>query len=287
MSNFIEDEKIKHSEKQYEEVEEETKQAYNEQILNRNHLLDKVAKILLVYTIADSVLSLSKSEQDKEFKSLSVFILNAFKGEYKAEKGIIEGVLNKCKDTYNYNSYLLSLGIDFKLQKLDSKILEKIINRKVEGDIWSDRLWKNKDEMSKILQQDIKDFLEGKIDVNTIHKKIKDRFNQNAYNTKRLVNTEFARVQNEVNEEWFKDNGIEYYLYSAKLEGNTCSKCSQYDGISYKKGESRPNLPQHPNCRCTYIGIPSKEYRPPTKRQGETIKKYQTYEEWKKENNIS
>ena len=43
------------------------------------------------------------------------------------------------------------------------------------------------------------------------------------------------------------------WLYVATLDGRTCPVCGVYDGKAFKKGEARPSLPQHINCRCCYV----------------------------------
>ena len=58
--------------------------------------------------------------------------------------------------------------------------------------------------MAKVIKKEMKDFLQGNTNVNDIYKVVKDRFNQSAYITRRLVQNEVGRVQNEANELWAK-----------------------------------------------------------------------------------
>ncbi|MCK5506664.1 MAG: hypothetical protein KAJ10_15980, partial [Thermodesulfovibrionia bacterium] len=89
------------------------------------------------------------------------------------------------------------------------------------------------------------------------------------------------------------DDIIKGYRLSATLEnGNvrtgrgTCPRCAALDQQEYKKSESRPRTPFHPNCRCVFLPItlsweemgldaPEMEeaYRPWTERANSRVKK--------------
>lgn len=262
---------------------------YKLQKLNMDELLDKISKILLKYNIDNSQMNLTTGDIRNEYNSLGKLVKDNLKKEYELEDININNLLNSVGlDKYYFNSFLLSVGVDFKLKKIESKKLQKIIKNKIDGKSYSDRIWKNKNDIAKILQKDIKDFLEGKISVNDIEKVIKQRFNANRYNTDRLVVTEIARVQEGVNTAWMEEHSIEYVLYSGTLDSKTCKDCGQYDGQVYEVNKKPVELPKHPKCRCTYIALPSKEWRPKTRMNNETkeIIDYKSFYEWKKENNL-
>ena len=133
--------------------------------------------------------------------------------------------------------------MDFTLKKINSKALDRIVKNTVKGRNYSDRLWSNKNDLSKILQKEIKDFLEGKTSINEISKVVKNRFNQNSFNTKRLINNETARVQSEVNEEWSKNYGVEYQLFMVTLDQKTSDICRALDGNVYNINDSNKPIP--------------------------------------------
>lgn len=254
---------------------------------DREIILDKISRVLLTYTVDNSKLVLSVGDRDKLYKDLSAIIDNLCKKEITTEKKLITKVLKEsAKDRYGINNYILSLGVDFKLKKIADKELDKIIKATIKGKNYSSRIWDNKNQIAKVLKSDIKKFLNGEIDVNSIEKKIKDRFNSNAYNSKRLVETEVARVMEESNNKWQEDRNIEYVMYCATLDNKTCDKCKQYDSKVYKKGEEPVKLPQHPLDRCTYVALPSKEWRPKTRLDNKTKENinYKTYKEWLNDN---
>ena len=278
---------IKLTEELYNNADSEMKEAYKEIKNSRDELLNDISNILLTYTITDSVLDINKGDRDKLYKNLSAKIDNMFSKEGKKENKLVQQIIKStAKDKNGINNYITSIGLDFKHTKISNKDLDKIINKTISGKNYSDRIWDNKEELAKIVKADIKKFLNGEIDVNSISKKIKERYNTNAYVSKRLVTTEVARVMEESNELWREQHNIEYVMYCATLDSKTCDDCAKYDGKVYKVGEEPVKLPQHPLDRCTYISLPSKEWRPKTRLDNKTKENinYKTYKEWLNDN---
>ncbi len=258
----------------------------------RDKLLQSIASIILEYKVTDEFMELSNKERKVLIEKLGNEVNETFKEQIKLEKEKMDNLLEKiAEDKFYMNCFNLALGIDFTLKKIDSKALDRIVKRTIEGKNYSDRLWRNKNDLSKILQKEIKDFLEGKTSINEISKVVKDRFNQNSFNTKRLINNETARVQSEVNEMWAKDYNIEYQLFMATLDQKTSDICRALDGNVYDindKNKPIPTVGTHVGCRSCLVSIPFKEWRPKKRMNNETKEhiSYVNYEEWKKENNI-
>ena len=256
---------------------------------DRDKILNEVANIMLKYEIVENVMNLSDIEKMKINKEITNSITSIFKEQAEIESKDIGNLLNNiAKDKYYLNSFNLSLGLDFNLKKIDSKTLNRIINKTIKGKNYSDRIWSNKNNIAKILQKEIKDFIEGKTSVNNISTILKDIFNQSAYVTKRLINNETARVMEESNSKWMNDLGVEYVMYMGTLDNHTCDDCGEYDGQVYKRGEEPVKTPVHVGCRCTYSAIPNPDWKP-NKRMDNTNESfidYKEYNDWKKENNI-
>ena len=183
------------------------------------------------------------------------------------------------------DSYVFSLGIDvnYKLKKLSNYKLKQIIDHKIKSELWSDRIWKNKKVLEKDLKRDIYRILDGKTDVNKIEKTIRNKFNQDAHKTKRLLRTEVARVQNEVNEVWAKDHDMKQQLFMATLDNKTSTICRDYDGKVYEFDDSdKPIPPLHPNCRSLLVNVPFEGWKPTVRRDNITKENvnYSTYKEW-------
>jgi SPP1 gp7 family putative phage head morphogenesis protein len=257
---------------------------------NRDNILNDVGRIILSYNVKDDSLDITSSEQVKLNKEFKDKINNLFKGEIKEE---VESINRLLKETainkYYSNSYAMSLGMDFTLKKITDKQLERIVNNTIEGKVFSERIWSNKNNIANILNLEIKKFLIGETNLNQVEKIIKDKYNSNAYNTKRLVRTETARVMEGANELFAEEHGIEYQLFSATLDNLTSEICQGYDGKIFDFNDSdKPICPLHPNCRSTLISLPSKDYKPNTRLNNITKERidYKTYEEWKNEQDL-
>ena len=277
---------VKLTEELYNNVNSAMGQAYREMKKTRDELLNDISNILLSYTITDSAMSLSVGDRDKLYKDLSAKIDKLLSNEGKKEQKLIQQILiTAIKDKNGINNYVMALGLDFKHTKISNKDLDKIINKLVYGKNYSSRIWDNKEAIAKVIKSDVKKFLNGEIDVNSIAKKIKERFNSNAYNSKRLVVTETARVMEESNELWREQHNIEYVMYCATLDEKTCDDCSAYDGRIYKVGEE-PKIIRHPMCRCTMIALPSKDWKPKNRLDNRTKQNinYQSFKEWEENN---
>ena len=254
---------------------------------NRDDILSQIAKILLSYQIIDSTLSLTTGEYKTLYSNLEKIIDKAIKNELKNELYIMKDILSDtCLDKYNSNNYIYSLGKNFKLTQVNDKTLDKIINTKIKGEVWSDRLWSNKNETAKDLKLQVKKFLKGDINVNEIEKVIKTKYNANASNTDRLVRTEITRVQSESNEYWAKDHDIKQQLFMATLDSKTSNICRSKDGLVFDIDDpNKPIPPLHPHCRSVLVNLVSKDWKPKQRYDNQSKQNidWNTYEEWSKE----
>ncbi len=276
----------------YDLSDKELKKVYKLQKTNRDQLLNKLALIMLEYNIKEESLNLSSKDRQLLKIELNKIINEAIKEEVKLEKKTTEYVLETVtKEAFNLRNYILSLGTIAKISILTENELLKIINTVVDGEIWSDRLWKNKKQLEKDLKSMANDFLNGRISVNRIYKEIKDRYGNNAYCAKRLTETEVCRVQEKANEEFAKQQGIEWMLFMATLDYKTSKKCRNFDGKTFRVDDNnKPIPPLHPNCRSCMILIPSRDWKPNKRKNNTTINKhidYVDYEKWKAKNSLN
>ncbi len=74
----------------------------------------------------------------------------------------------------------------------------------------------------------------------------------------RIARTEVQHALTQMQEDWFEENAdlIQGYTYLATLDERVCAICAESDGRFYRKGAARPELPRHPQCRCTYAPVP-------------------------------
>ncbi|WP_252238992.1 EndoU domain-containing protein [Clostridium sp. VAP51] len=282
---FFIDKQLEFTEELYNKSDEQLKEVYKAQLSNREDIFKEISKTMLSYNISDNKLSISIVEKKKLKEKLSKVIKDKMQNELINETNLTDELLKTTgKEKYNINNYLHDIGmnVSWDIKPVDDTTLKNVINAKVENEIWSDRLWDNKNDLQKDLQLEINDFLNGKTSVNEIESKIKKKYNSNAYNTKRLVQDNVARVQEGVNDAWREEHNIKHVLYMATLCHNTCGNCGQYDGKDYPVDQKPVLLPQHPFCRCTYVNIPNANWRPKMRLDNETKERitWQTYKEW-------
>lgn len=227
----------------YEYADEELKVIYDQQKNNENELLNEIAMILLTYTVVDSVLSLTSKEKTILYSKLSKLVLNMFGKETKKTTKVITSILASTVEK-DLKYYKVKSHKDFVL---------KLINEHYKGKHFSDRIWDNENDVSKMLHKEIKDFLDGKVNVNQIKSHIENQFKANKYNVKRLVDDQIAQLESKVTEKYFKDYNIKKVKYNACL-CNTCEKClADHERIFDVDDKDRPSLPRHVQCKCFYV----------------------------------
>lgn len=267
-------------------ADEQILEFHKKQKENRDSILTEIAKIMLSYPIIESIMSIGSSDKLKLKKQLNTLIQNKIQSEINSEtlktKELLESI---GKNRYNINNYINDIGTNDNsdIKSLEDETLDDIINDKVENKTWDDRFWDNKNDLQKELKGEIDNFLNGKTTVNEIEEKIKKKYNKNAYETKRLVHTEIARVQEEINQTWAKEHGVKYQMFMATLDYKTSITCRGFDGKVFEFDDiNKPIPPLHPFCRSTLVNMPNKDWRPSQRLDNITKEKvnWQTYEEW-------
>ena len=202
-----------------------------------------------------------------------------FKTEYEGENAIVKDTLyNVAQDKYYSNCYLYSIGVNYTLKPVKENILKKIINKKIKGKNYSDRIWSNKNKVAKQIRIEVDKFLNGKTDINSISGIISKKFDVNWNNSNRLVRDSIGRVQWDANKVWRKEHNINRVMWDATLDLKTCTDCQGYDGKIY---DSNNTPHQHVMCRCELIPL-VKGWKPSEKWDNENKQRisYKTYKEW-------
>lgn len=213
---------------------------------NEKKIFENIAMMLLLYTISNNIMKLSNKEYVKSYGSFKSLVQKVFSGEVKTQQA---NVLNLLEKVANGKASIYG-------NALSKQEVLKIINSKYKGDYWYSRLLKNKTDTSKQLLKTIKDFLKGDISVNDIKGRIDKVIKYDNYKTRRLIETENARVQSEIAEKHFKETGVKKVQYIATLDGQTCANCVDFDGEIYELNDpARIQLPAHSNCRCYYVEV--------------------------------
>lgn len=225
----------------YEMTDDEIKKLYKLLKKNKDELSQRLANILLDYTITDGNMDIKRVDRVKLYNDISKQVIEDSKEISKFEVELFDlillEVINETAKYWNYN-----IGFND---------VRKIIANNFRGKHFSNRVWENEEAVAKKLHLLINDFLDGKVNVNQIKREIEKVFNSSAYNAKRLVETEVARVEDEAFKRFCRETGVKKIKRNAILDTHTCSDCAEYDGVIYDLDKA-PTLPSHPNCRCFY-----------------------------------
>lgn len=127
----------------------------------------------------------------------------------------------------------------------------KAVDMRYKGRKFSDRIWKNERKVHNDLYKELRKFIDGKTSINAIRGKILKIFDNGQYNTRRLVNTEVARVASYSFDRFCKETGVKRVRRNAELDKRTCPHCEREHNKEYKF-KDKPELPEHPLCRCFY-----------------------------------
>ena len=211
--------------------------------------------------IALSFIALNQMEKDGKtiitsqlLWQINDTIRSNMKNVVKSLNKIIEDALiDAYKTSITDTGKLLDVKIDWNI--VNPEFIKAAINEPVNGLRFSTRVWDNVDDLAQRIHDDVLDIIRTGKRPDDIAKAIRKEYGRTAYESKRLVHTELARVVNKAQLEVYKNSGVvDYVMWTATLESNTCDRCAALDGKKYKL-EDVPYLPLHPSCRCALIPI--------------------------------
>ena len=174
------------------------------------------------------------------------------------------------------------LGLKGSYDLVRQEMIDRAINTIIDGKNFSSRVWDNTNDLANRIYNDVLECVRTGKRPNAIAKKIKDDFGSSAYQAKRLVQTELARVVSDAQIDIYKTSGVvKKVMWTATLESNTCDYCADLDG-KYFNLDDAPKIPAHPNCRCCYVPVVD-GWKAKTRADNETKTEvnYLTFEEWR------
>lgn len=202
---------------------------------------------------------------------------------------------NLSEATYYRSIYNIQkqTGIGFSFSNISQKQIKQVLSMNWSGRHYSQRIWKNTQELSRTLKQELLvSLLTGRTDRET-SEVIMNRCGAGAMQARRLVRTESCFLSGELTARSYEECGIEKYRYLATLDLRTSKICRELDGKIFsmkdrKAGKNYP--PMHPWCRSTTISVIDEDelrnmkrraYNPKTGRT-ETVPANMTYDQWHK-----
>lgn len=275
------------------QIEKETNKEVKKILIQHKKYLERMRlEIGSLYMEYGENLHMSSIEKFNTRRKFENELKDMYKGLSSLEAGIVGSILyGAYKDSYYKTAYTIdkgiSIGINYKI--LRKEFIDAVVNANFEGQNFSSRIWNNKDWLVNKLYDTIgKGIYEG-YSVDKMSKEIKDIFGSSAYQSKRLINSELARVVTNASEEIYRDSGVvQKVIWIATLDKRTNPEDAALDGTIWDLDDiNRPKIPLHPNCRCAIA--PYIEGWSPRMRRDNITKEnipYQTYRDWAKDKGI-
>lgn len=210
----------------------------------------------------------------------------------------VNSVINTINNSYNQAIFDTEkqFGSLLTFSKLDSRTVQEILNYKIEGKHFSNRIWKNTDILAEQINSKIATAVAiGQSPEKTI-REVRERFDVGRFYAERLVRTESAFYHNSAELRAYQELGVEKYRIIATLDGRTSDICQHKDHKVFKIAEAKQGVnfpPFHPLCRTTTAAYFGEEFKPETRiaRDSKTGKSYEipnmNYEQWAKISGIS
>ena len=182
----------------------------------------------------------------------------------KANMNIANELNLKLTDSYinevKRQSGILGKTLQYNTALIDNNNIAKIVMASTEGANWSQRLWLNQDalkaQLDAVLSTGIIIGQSNQAIAKRLRDQVKSTVKNHAYVTERLARTETARVQYNAQIDSIKAADYKYVKWYA--EPGACRVCQrindndEYDlGIGVYPVDEVPEIPIHPNCRCS------------------------------------
>lgn len=177
----------------------------------------------------------------------------------KTEDRMTDFLIDAYKDRFYHGIYDVAerMGIMKANVAIDDDAAQKIAAAPWSGKSYSQRIWKNDQQLGTALRAVVSNGLHRGLSVPQMAKMVEDKMHAGLSNARRLVRTEMNYVQNRAAVDSIKESGMKYYRFIATLDRRTSAICRSHDGHVYSIDEYRPGEnapPLHPNCRSTIAG---------------------------------
>ena len=120
----------------------------------------------------------------------------------------------------------------------------------IDGKNYSSRVWHNKNQMVKMLNKHMQDYLTNGTTAYQISRSLKEKFMMEEYKAYRLARTETAHAQIIGQTNKYKEMGYTHGIFMAT---DPCDDCSKNDGQRFTLDELQSMIPLHPNCQCSFL----------------------------------
>lgn len=151
-------------------------------------------------------------------------------------------------------------GLTGSFARVNPERVKLAVGYEFNGVTFSESLWKNRNNLIRVMQQEIPQaFILGQ-SVQDLAKNIKAKMNTSYNSAIRLARTETNRLNNQATLDSYKETARpnEYLQILATLDDRTSEICQQMDGVKIPIDEAEVGVtipPFHPNCRSTTIRV--------------------------------
>lgn len=167
-------------------------------------------------------------------------LTNRLKSEYEKQ------LRKETIDEYKRQSGILEPHIDY-----NTKTVAKIINSKFYNANFSQRLWGNGEKLKSVINTMVNRLILQGVHPDKMIGELRKMFGVSYSEARRVLITESARVQGDIQIDSIEQAGFKSYVYIA--ERRACVICGSLNGKVFlvKDKEIGLNMyPMHPNCRC-------------------------------------
>ena len=187
--------------------------------------------------------------QLQHYTALRDAVAKEVEGLASAQDEALSSLLNWIA-TDTYKSNLREFGLDFSL--VSEVSAKSIVTENWSGISFSSRIWKNAQSFNVRVMDDIESLVIGGKMPSDVKKRLMTDFNVSYHEADRLIRTESSHAYNKAAKDSYTAAGIDMCEYLA--EADCCDICREYKGRRMPTF-AFPELPMHPNCRCTIVPI--------------------------------
>lgn len=216
---------------------------FNEKVkkyIERGEYDDSIDYIMLYYLkIRVNRLELMKAKIGFEVDKLT----DKLKSEYKKK------LKKETIEEYKRQSGILEPHIDY-----STNTVAKIVNSSFHNANFSQRLWGNGESLKSVINTTVNRLILQGVHPDKMISELRKLFGVSYSEARRVLITESARVQGDVQLDSIEQAGFKSYVYIA--ERRACVICGSLNGKVFlvKDKEIGLNMyPMHPNCRCRIV----------------------------------
>ncbi|WP_300560294.1 minor capsid protein [Companilactobacillus sp.] len=159
--------------------------------------------------------------------------------------------------------------------KMTERRMEELIDGSYHGAKFSERIWTNQDVLKNELDTILTCGLVMGMNPDQLSTRLRsligDKVRNASYAASRIARTESARIAELYSRELYGEYGFHKLKWIA--EPTACSICRPMDNKIFDlHGKNAPDIPAHPNCRCSTVPVDDEENEPPTPKEREQQK---------------